>query len=106
MRRRGFIVGLGALIAAPAVIRVADLMKIASLRQTFGLDLGANETTALSIYRGNRLLAIHEITRQSIEIWAQNNKFIGPFDREFGVSGARIGQELRIKLPTGYKVFG
>lgn len=43
MERRSFLLGLGATLAAPAIVRAESLMKVAKLRQDFGGPMTATE---------------------------------------------------------------
>ena len=56
----------------------------------------------------NNLLTISMITREAIELFVNSNMFIRNIDRqydsEFGKSGAKIGSQLRIRLPNDYVV--
>ena len=57
---------------------------------------------------GNTLLTIGGITRRAIMLFLNSNAFIGNIDRQydnqFAVTGAKIGQQLRIRLPNDYTV--
>ena len=56
----------------------------------------------------NALLTINSITREAVEIFVNSNAFIKnierQFDDEFGKQGAKIGSQLRIRLPNDYTV--
>ncbi len=56
----------------------------------------------------NTLLTIDMITRFAVRLWANSNAFIQNIDRqysaEFAVTGAKIGDTLRIRLPNEYTV--
>lgn len=56
----------------------------------------------------NSLLTINMITREAVEIFVNSNAFIKnidrQFDEEFGKQGAKIGSQLRIRLPNDYTV--
>lgn len=56
----------------------------------------------------NSLLTINQITREAVELFKNSNAFIMNIDRqytdEFAKSGAKIGQNLRIRLPNDYIV--
>lgn len=56
----------------------------------------------------NALLTINTITREAVEIFVNSNAFIKnidrQFDEEFGRQGAKIGSQLRIRLPNDYTV--
>lgn len=57
---------------------------------------------------GNSLLTISMITREAIELFVNTNAFIKnidkQYDEEFGRNGAKIGSQLRIRLPNDYTV--
>lgn len=54
----------------------------------------------------NSLLTIDMITRESVRLFRNSNWFLRTigrqFDSEFGRAGAKIGQQLRIRLPNDY----
>lgn len=54
----------------------------------------------------NSILTISMITREAIELFVNSNAFIKNLDRqyddEFGKKGAKIGSQLRIRLPNDY----
>lgn len=56
----------------------------------------------------NSILTINMITREAIELFVNSNAFIKNIDRqfddEFGRGGAKIGSQLRIRLPNDYVV--
>lgn len=56
----------------------------------------------------NSLLTIDMITREAVRLFVNSNAFIMNIDRqyndEFAVSGAKIGNSLRIRLPNDYTV--
>lgn len=56
----------------------------------------------------NTLLTIDMITRFAVRLWANSNAFIQNINRqysaEFAVTGAKIGDTLRIRLPNEYTV--
>lgn len=56
----------------------------------------------------NSLLTINMITREAVRLWKNSNAFIQnvdmQYDDSFAVSGAKIGQALRIRLPNDYTV--
>src|SRR5674476_1301116 len=56
----------------------------------------------------NNLLTISMITREAIELFVNSNAFIKNLDRQydddFGKKGAKIGSQLRIRLPNDYTV--
>lgn len=56
----------------------------------------------------NSFLTISQITREAIALFVNTNAFIKNLDRqydgEFGKNGAKIGSQLRIRLPNDYTV--
>jgi P22 coat protein - gene protein 5 len=54
----------------------------------------------------NSLLTIDTITRESVRLFRNSNWFLRTigrqFDEEFGRAGAKIGNQLRIRLPNDY----
>lgn len=57
---------------------------------------------------GNTLLTIGGITRRAIMLFLNSNAFIGnisrQYDNQFAITGAKIGQQLKIRLPNDYTV--
>jgi hypothetical protein len=57
---------------------------------------------------GNTILTIDQITRESVELFRNSNAFLmnvdRQFDEEFGKSGQKIGEVLRVRLPNDYTV--
>ena len=56
----------------------------------------------------NTLLTINMITREAVRLWVNTNSFLQhidtQYDDQFAVTGAKIGQSLRIRLPNDYTV--
>jgi hypothetical protein len=56
----------------------------------------------------NALLTINMITREAVRLWKNTNAFIQnvdmQYDPSFAVSGAKIGAQLRIRLPNDFVV--
>jgi len=54
----------------------------------------------------NSLLTISQITREAVRLFRNSNWFLRTinrqYDEEFGRSGAKIGSQLRIRLPNDY----
>lgn len=85
MQRRGFLLGASALVgsalAAPAIVRAASIMRVASLRETvYGIDLGVDGTTSIVLLSKNGLLTLEQITREAIALWLQSNEFVNHYD--------------------------
>ncbi len=57
---------------------------------------------------GNNILTIGGITREAIRLWKNSNAFLEhidrQFDKDYAVSDAKIGENLRIRLPSDYTV--
>lgn len=92
--RRGFIGGLIALVAAPAIVRPESLMVI--------------KPTETIILRRNSLLTIDMITREAVKLFVDSNAFLqnlnNQYEGEFGIEGAKIGSVLRIRMSSDYTV--
>jgi hypothetical protein len=116
MERRFLLKGLVALVAAPAIIKVAGIMPVKASLQP------------------HNLLTPHQITRAAVKMWADSNRFLQEideqyaqdvgfasgeqwenspgfvqrvnqaYDEQFGAQGAKIGDVLRIRLPNDYLV--
>jgi len=56
----------------------------------------------------NSLLTINMITREAVRLWKNSNAFIQniehQYDDSFAVTGAKIGDSLRIRLPNDFTV--
>lgn len=56
----------------------------------------------------NSILTIDMITREAVQLWRNSNAFIRNVDRQyddqFARSGAKIGQNLRVRLPNDFTV--
>jgi hypothetical protein len=56
----------------------------------------------------NSLLTINMITREAVRLWKNTNAFLQnvdmQYDDSFAVSGAKIGSQLRIRLPNDFTV--
>ncbi len=56
----------------------------------------------------NTILTINLITREAVRLWKNSNAFLQnvdmQYDDSFAVSGAKIGNTLRIRLPNDYVV--
>lgn len=115
--RRSLITGLVALVAAPAIVKVASLMPVNAALQP-----------------GNDLLTLNQITRGAVRLFMDSNEFLreiteyepgnGPdrldvlygrkqmsgteinarYQAVFAADGAKIGSQLRVRLPSDYIV--
>jgi hypothetical protein len=56
----------------------------------------------------NEILTIKMITREAVRLWVNTNSFLQhidtQYDDQFAITGAKIGQSLRIRLPNDYTV--
>lgn len=56
----------------------------------------------------NTLLTLNMITKEAVRLWRNSNAFIQNIDKQydssFGVAGAKIGANLRIRLPNDFTV--
>ncbi len=56
----------------------------------------------------NQLLTIDMITRLAVRLWKNTNAFMRnistQYDNQFAIEGAKIGSQLRIRLPVDYTV--
>lgn len=101
--RRTLITGLVALVAAPAIVKVASLMPVNAALQP-----------------GNNLLTLDMITREAVRRFKNSNLFIRSMDAQFAedrafyegeqwdkgfvADGAKIGSQLRVRLPSDFVV--
>jgi hypothetical protein len=57
---------------------------------------------------GNSILTVSQITRYSVPLFLNSNMFLmsvnRDYDDRFGVEGAKIGAQLRIRIPNDYSV--
>lgn len=93
--RRSLITGLVALVAAPAIVKVASLMPInASLQPA-------------------RLVTLNEITREAVRLFVDSNLNFVPsfvervnaaYCEQFAAGGAKVGDVLRVRLSKDYTV--
>ena len=71
-------------------------------------ELAVGDEVTFPGLRGNSLLTMQMITREAVQLFANSNKFIehinSQYDNEFAKDGAKIGQELHIRLPQDYAV--
>jgi hypothetical protein len=104
--RRGFLGLLGVALASPAIVKISSLMPISMPKIVTGVDLGGKDFTVTALVRGNHLLTINQITRESIKMWKNTNKFMITIDRQFDeYFPINVGDKLRIKLPSDYSLF-
>lgn len=80
--RRKFLLGLGAFIASPAVVKASSLMPVRAYSQGI-------------VIRGNSLLLIEQITRDAVRLFTNSNKFIDKINREY-----ELQYIASVRLPT------
>lgn len=68
LSRRSLFSGLGALIAAPAIVKVASLMPVRGI--------------VMPVRRGD-YLTLAQITREAVKLWCNSNSFITDLDRQY-----------------------
>lgn len=116
--RRGLLGGLVALVAAPAIVRVENLMVLPAPAKLIlpevpeitllggdGLQLG-DVITFSGGQSANNLWRISEITREAVRLFKNSNAFLRNMHNQcesaFAVERVRIGSSLRIRLPNGF----
>ncbi len=97
VERRSLLTGLMALVAAPAIVKASSLMQVAP--------------TEIWRPKPYQLMELDRITREAVGLFRNSNAFlVGYADHEaqwfeeFGAVGPKIGDTLRIRLPTDYVV--
>ena len=97
--RRGFLGGLLALAAAPAIVRASSLMPISVM---------PDEEVLQQLASRNNLLTIDMITREAVRLWKNSNEFLenldAQYDDAFNGLNATVGKVLRVRLPTSLSV--
>lgn len=76
MNRRGFLLGMLAAGAAPAIVKASNLMPVFA-RAESGLIVPA------AIASGNTLITIDMIIKEALRLAHQNESFIGTLNRQF-----------------------
>ena len=105
MDRRGFLHGILALGAAPAIVRIGSLMPIKSIFVPTTEEVLAF-TGARSIGGGNTLLYIDLITKEVLRIIHSKMDFLGQVNREYSDEFLNIGKRgdsLIIRSPVRYE---
>lgn len=89
---RSFFAGLGAFIAAPAIVPIANLMPVRGI--------------IMPVTRSSQLLTLDMITREAIRLFVDSNAFIRNFNNQCADDVAwaqggppKIRAEFRIHLP-------
>lgn len=99
LSRRGFLGALAGLVAAPAIVRVAELMPIRP----------ALVPSPLVVPPESTLLTIDMITREAVRLFVNSNRFVQSLERQFADQDPRIGSQLRLRLPATHassRLFG
>jgi hypothetical protein len=124
MERRSLLKGLVALVAAPAIIKVADLMPVKASLQPIGLNYDTATGIWSEVWRDEFIDDLRFVdgsqwtdkemlslkARQAFHNgqWENSPGFIQrvnqQYDDQFGAQGAKIGDTLRIRLPNDYTV--
>lgn len=78
MNRRGFLLGMLAAGAAPAIVKAANIMPLFVRKEAAGLFIP--ETVALG---GSTILTIDMITREALRLAHNNMNFIETINRQF-----------------------
>jgi hypothetical protein len=90
---------MGALIAAPAIVRIESLMPlwVPPAWPPPGVWVS-----------GMSMAEFAKITREGVRLFVNTNAFLqnldAEYEREFGRPGAMVGDALRIRLPSDYSV--
>lgn len=105
LSRRGFFGGMLAALAAPAIVRVENLMVLPQAPKIIVPELLLSETAVDYVVRNN-LMTINQITREAVQLFTNSNAFLRSidqqYDEEFSQEGAKIGQSLRIRVPKDF----
>lgn len=98
IERRSLITGLVAFVAAPAIVKVSSLMKVAPTEVI--------RPYYVSNVHRNVLFTLNEIDRDIVRMFRDSNVFLAnlkrQYEREFAEAGAKMGGTLRIKLPADF----
>lgn len=100
--RRGFLTGLVATLATPAVVRAASLMPVAAPRLISVGDICTLQSG------GRNLLTIDMITREAVRLFRNSNEFLrnidSQYDAAFAADNCKIGSTLHIRLPSDFGI--
>jgi hypothetical protein len=83
--RRSLFRGLGAILSAPPIAKVAALIPALEVRRIRSLDY----------------LNAARVTREAMLLFQNSNSFLQSIDFP---AGSKVGTRIRIKLPTDYRV--
>lgn len=120
IERRSILKALVALVAAPAIVKVGSLMKVAPTETLRGIEFPDErweydpvldkwtQYNGYNYYAGGRGGGKSLAMREARGLWHNSNVFIRNIDRQydhqFAMEGAKIGDVLRIRLPADYVV--
>jgi len=90
--RRTLFAGLGAMLATPAVAKVASLIPIVEAARVRWVDY----VTLRMVWRGT----LTEFVNSNPLL----DNILSQYDSEFARSDAKIGTQLRIRLPADYRL--
>lgn len=99
--RRGFLGGLLALVAAPAIVRMSSLMPISVMPNEEVLQA----IVPVASSGRNGLQTVNMITREAIRLWKNSNAFMQNVDMQYDdpfFLNAAVGNVLQIRLPNTY----
>ena len=99
MNRRGFLGGILALGAAPAIVRADALMKVVPRDLPFELSF----TTADMVMPpgGNTILTMEEITREALRVFNHHIGLMKSIDPDFAQQWG--GTTVKIRRPPSYR---
>lgn len=97
MNRRGFLRGIIAACAAPAIITTPGLLMPVR-------SIAIDQAPALKLVRPE-FLTLEKITREALIILHQKASFIGSINSQYDDQfAAKVGGTLRIRLPLAYGI--
>lgn len=101
--RRGFLAGILAALATPAIIKTAGLlMPIKPALIVPELVVFGEQSVEAYGFAPRALLTIDMITREAVKTWKHSNAFLRMVDAQYGdmFAAAQAGDVVRIKLPA------
>ncbi len=111
LSRRGLLGGMLAVLAAPAIVRVENLMVLPQAKLIVPQEVWI-EQAPLVYGGGQNLLTINMITRDAIRMFKNSNKFIQDINEQYKRDFAVVAKnernnyqwhnELKIRLPQNY----
>lgn len=109
--RRGLLGGLVAMLAAPTIVRVENLMVLPAPQKVIVPSLGefihirlpnnfSVQETAVDFAVNNNLMTINQITREAVRLWTNSNAFIRNIDQQFAQDfGFMTGEQWDDSIP-------